>query len=540
MQRGSCFLTRTMQNKTPPPILPKDELPDNSPQPDENRSLGVSVWRVASSTWLGVVLLVVLAALYGVLSLIERSQQQGPKSILPSLGGLYSHWTVLVVTFALCVNLLFATVRIPVKWDRAGAWCSHLGLMFLVIGSVYFWRTRIEGQCLIPRSQDGSWPVVNYFFKSTDQAACYVSTSERITPDSAVETRFDSPAGLKPIDMDIPIDGGPPGVSMRISKIYPRAELRQQWLDDSPALVPAVEVQVSHGRDTARTIMCQAYQDTFQFELPEAVVMFQARGAMSQERIDQLNANAPATSQPAREWFIIHYDGRGPAVLVTRNAAGKMARQMFSPGQTASTAGPHPSSIKLVRTMNHARRGVNVEVPPEDMPGQVSAAMDLEITSGSTKLIRAVPYQAYLSGRPTSIRLPSGREFYVMFSHCSEELPEAIRITRHEFKTAPASRMPEDYICDLEIGGGINTRTETLKLNFPVSIGQFRLHQSTWRPKEETPSDYSDPSAIILGVADRPGILLIFVGSIALCMGFPYAFYVKPLILKYKSRRAAS
>ena len=83
-------------------------------------------------------------------------------------------------------------------------------------------------------------------------------------------------------------------------------------------------------------------------------------------------------------------------------------------------------------------------------------------------------------------------------------------------------------------------REDTLKLNFPISVGRFRLHQSTWRPKEETSSDYSDPSGIILGVADRPGILLVFAGSIALCLGFPFAFYIKPLILKRKSGRAAS
>jgi len=150
-----------------------------------------------------------------------------------------------------------------------------------------------------------------------------------------------------------------------------------------------------------------------------------------------------------------------------------------------------------------------------------------------------VPYGAYLSGRPTTIRLPSGRSFYIVFSHRRLELPEPIRITRHEFKTAPASRMPEDYICDMEIGSGVKIRKETLQLNFPVSVGHYRLHQSTWQPKEETPSDYNDPSAIILGVADRPAIWLIFVGSIAVCLGFPYAFYVKPLILKRRTRRVS-
>ena len=180
-----------------------------------------------------------------------------------------------------------------------------------------------------------------------------------------------------------------------------------------------------------------------------------------------------------------------------------------------------------------------MEAPAEVMGGRMSAAIELTIKSGAWKAKRIVPYGAYLSGRPTTIRPPSGLSFYVAFSHRWLELPEPIRITRHEFKTAPASRMPEDYICDMEIGTGVHMRKETLKLNFPLNVGKYRIHQSDWQPKPETPSDYNDPSSIVLGVADRPGIWLVFFGSIMLCMGFPYAFYVKPLILKSRTGRAS-
>jgi hypothetical protein len=270
-------------------------------------------------------------------------------------------------------------------------------------------------------------------------------------------------------------------------------------------------------------------------------VVFQAKEVMPQEQIDAMNKANPPTTQPSREWFVIHYTGRGQPVLVTRDPSGQLKRRPFLPGQSVSTSGgDHPTTLKLVRTLDHARRGMNLEESPATMNERTSAAINLTIKSGSWKIDRIVPYQAYLSGRPTTIRLPSGREFYVTFSHRWLELPDPIRITRHEFKTAPASKMPEDYICDLEIGTGVQTETATLKLNFPVSVGEYRLHQSDWQPKQETPSDYSDPSAIIFGVADRPGIWLIFLGSIMLCAGFPYAFYVKPLILKHKRPDAST
>ena len=543
MQRGSCFKSRAMSSTTPtnPP-----HTPDAQEARPARRSVVVCIWRVVSGAWMGVSLLLALAVAYGILTVVEHLS--APKSILPDVGSIYAHWTVITLTFALCANLLFATVRIPVRWDRAGAWCSHLGLMFLAVGSIVFWQTRTEGQCFIPRERDGGWPVVRHFFQSTDNVACHVYDTALMRSPSplppTVQTVFESPTGVEPVDIDVDIDvpasAAPEGVSIKATKIYPRTELRQQWLNDAAGITPAVEVQFSHGRETARTIMCQSYEDTYRLDLHECIVVFQASEAMSREEIDRKNASREPTTRPSREFFVIHYTGRGCPVLVTGSASGKLQRREFAPGQSVSTAkGDHATSIKLIRTLDHARRGISLEAPSGTMRDRASAAVELAITSGSWKVNRIVPYGAYLSGRPTTIHLPSGRGIYVAFSHRWMELPEPIRITRHEFKTAPASRMPEDYICDMEIGRGVQIRKKTLKLNFPVSVGRYRLHQSTWKPKEETPSDYNDPSAIILGVADRPGIWLIFVGSIAVCLGFPYAFYVKPLILKSRAGGAS-
>ena len=114
----------------------QSDTPTQELTPTEEKPAGPGFWRVISSTWLGVGLVTALAVLYGVLTLVEF--YAGPKSTLPQVGSLYAHWTVVTLTFLACGNLVFATVRIPLDWHRLGAWCSHLGLMFLVIGSVYF------------------------------------------------------------------------------------------------------------------------------------------------------------------------------------------------------------------------------------------------------------------------------------------------------------------------------------------------------------------------------------------------------------------
>ena len=530
-----------MQNPEPSQSTQLSDSPELRPA---ERSVVVRLWIFVSSTLLGVILVLSLAVTYGVFTLVERATSDAPL-ILPPTGSLYAHWTVVTLTFAAMVNLLFATVRIPVKWDRAGAWCSHLGLMFLAVGSVYFWQVRTEGQCYISRGRDDSWPVVRHFFQSTDKVACHVydtaKMQSRSTLPPTIQTIFDSPSGRVPVDIDVNIDGVPEGVSIKATRIYPRAELRQQWLEDASTLTPAVEVQVTHGRQVDRTIMCQAYEDTYQFNMPECMVMFQARKAITQDDINQRNAALKPTSRPSQEFFAIFYDGRAQPVLLIGDSSGKLSRRPFLPGQSVSTSqGDHPTSIKLILTIYRARRGMKVDIIPADMPGRTSASIELTVKSGSKTVKRQVPYGAYLSGRPTTINLPSGQKLYIAFSQPWLELPEPIQITGHEFKTAPASRMPEDYICDIAIGTGVQVRNETLKLNFPITVGPYRLHQSTWQPKQESPSDYNDPSAIVLGVADRPGILLVFIGSFMLCAGFPFAFYIKPMILAGKLKRRAS
>lgn len=548
--------SKNPKNPPPVPLPPPATLPPGQTAPEsedsrdvrdiresgpEDRSIVMRIWRVVSSTWLGVALMLMLAGAYGIASFVERGAQL-EKTMLPGVGSVYSHWTILVLTFAALVNLLLATVKIPVTWTRAGAWCSHLGLMFLAVGSIVFWQTRTEGHLVFVRTPDGGWDVVKHFFQSTEKAAFHVYKNDfgAIYPDT-IQTEFEVPEGIEPVDTDISVDGVSGGVNVKAVRIYPHAELAEEWFNDEVVLNPAVEIAVSHGTHSRKVTLCQAYRDTRTLPTSHCNVIIQTTEPPSQERIDQLNAE-PAASQPSREMFAIFYTGQGEPVLLVRGPFGKLTRGAFGPGRSVETAQEgHPTRITMMRVMPNARRGYSVRQPEMLMPGRTpQAAAEITVTeSGFPPIRRVLPYQAYLSGGPTSLRLRSGRVISVSFSNARRDLPEPLRITRHEFKTAPASRMPEDYICDMVIGSGFQTRKETLKLNYPIKVGKFRLHQSTWRPKPETPSDYNDPGAIILGVADRPGIWLIFVGSTALCLGFPYAFYVKPLILKAKVRRAS-
>jgi len=486
-------------------------------------------------------LLTVLAVVLGIVSVADHL---AIKPILPSRGSMYGHWSVTTLILATCVSLLFATMRIPLRWDRAGAWCSHLGLILLACGSILFWRTRTEGYCAFA-SPGSARPPLKYFFQATDKMAFHVYDRDLMRKSAmdkrrqlpvTIQTVLDSPDGIEPLELDVPIDGGPKDVSMRAVKLYPYAELEDRWSNDSPNAAPAIELQLSHGRDVRQVTISPAYRDTSGFMTEEFDVFFRAEDPPSQERIDAHNAKPPAT-QPVREQFMIHYDGVTQPVLVGRDARGKMQRRDFGPGQSVETSHPdHPVRIDVLRTMNHARRGIQLTpVRRGDRDDETRAAIEIEVKVDSWKVRRIVPFAHYLTGSPTWIGLPQDRSVIVAFSNYRLDLPEQIGITAYEFKTAPVSGMAEDYICEVEIGRGIYTRNETLKLNYPVSIGQYRLYQANWEWDRDNPHA-TGPSMIILGVGDRPGIALIFVGGFMICLGFPYAFYVKPLILRARAR----
>jgi len=504
----------------------------------------IRLWRFASSTWLGVGLMVALAVVLGIVSVVD--QLSPDLSVLPDRSGAYGHWSVVALILATCASLFLATMRIPLRWDRAGAWCSHLGLILLACGSMFFWLDRTEGYCVSFAQPGGRWPMLQHFFQAHNKMAFHVydrslMVEGRLFPPT-FQTVMDSPDGIEPLDLNVPIEDSPEGVSMKAVRLYPQAELRNRWLDDSPNPSPAVELQISHGGVVSRTIMAKNYHDTHRIITQEYLIFFQSGEPPPQEKIDADNARPPST-QPAREWFIIYYTGSGRPVLVTRDAHGKMQKRDFGPGQSAESSHPdHPVRIELVSTMNHARRGIQVtpirmirRERSDDLP---MAAIELEIQAGSWKARRVVRFSQYLSdqyhSRPERIDLPQNRAVHVAFSQRWLEFEERLGITAHEFKTAPASRMPEDYICDVEIGKGIYTRNETLKLNYPVSIGKYRIYQSDWRWNPDNPHA-TGPFMIVFGVGDRPGIWLIFIGGFMICLGFPYAFYVKPLILRART-----
>ncbi len=165
--------------------------------------------------------------------------------------------------------------------------------------------------------------------------------------------------------------------------------------------------------------------------------------------------------------------------------------------------------------------------------GQWRKCVDLPIVPGD-------PSNDYVLAKDQATHLPvklsDGRTVHLGFTGPVRlpevtKLPQTIRVRRVQYKTWPASEVPRDLICDLEIGEGAAGRKETLALNSPVTIGEFRLSQGRWLPTPATPMQMS------FGISTRPGLWGIWVGCAMICLGVPYGFYVKPLIMRFRRSR---
>jgi len=141
-----------------------------------------------------------------------------------------------------------------------------------------------------------------------------------------------------------------------------------------------------------------------------------------------------------------------------------------------------------------------------------------------TVYLPLAPYAGYAHAVP--VELPGVRPVYLAFARARRELPAALHVRRATRVTFPASGVVKDYRCEVEIAAGGHTRRDVISLNHPVDVGPWQISQASWHPPGQAPTELD------FGVRTRPGMPVIWTGCILIVLGFSYAFYVKPLILR--------
>jgi hypothetical protein len=214
--------------------------------------------------------------------------------------------------------------------------------------------------------------------------------------------------------------------------------------------------------------------------------------------------------------------------------------------------------------------------------GNAAAAIEVRGPDGWARTVW-MPFSRYLGvdrSAERRVTLPDGREMRLTLSRLRRSLPGiALRLQDFEMLPYPHSDVPRDYVSEIELIDMDTGQTEdrVARLNHPVihrasmrdiatdspvaqtlasivglvAPNQYKFSQAGWdaegwRQSQELVKagelDRPQAAFTILGVGNNPGIYIIAAGGVMICIGTPWAFYVKPWIMRRRSealRRAA-
>ncbi len=194
--------------------------------------------------------------------------------------------------------------------------------------------------------------------------------------------------------------------------------------------------------------------------------------------------------------------------------------------------------------------------------------------------VRWVRHQDYLGAQEqfAPFDLPDGRQVRVAVGRLYHEFPGGMALALRDFAMIPYehSDVPRDYRSDVEVVRGLGTPQERREvsrtsLNAPLlaspffwdesrawalnalgwlgaSVGptQYKLSQNAWDPEMWRSSKAQVEAGTlqrpfvrftILGVGNNPGYSIIFLGGILISAGIPWAFYVKPWLVRRRSAK---
>lgn len=221
-------------------------------------------------------------------------------------------------------------------------------------------------------------------------------------------------------------------------------------------------------------------------------------------------------------------------------------------------------------------------VPPEKQEPELigthgRAMLAVELSTGTFKRIMWLPFTQFFSEDPDAQRkatLPDGRVITLAFGRVQHQLPGFhVQLVRFDMISYDHRGSPRDYQSILRVSpttATFDAFEHVTKLNEPLTapwrwdeerswltnVGgrlsaglrptQLKFSQAGWDPEtwRETQAmadrgEIARPYAMVtyLGVGNNPGIHVIALGSVLMGLGIPWAFYVKPWLVRREKLR---
>lgn len=319
---------------------------------------------------------------------------------------------------------------------------------------------------------------------------------------------------------------------------------------------------------------------------------------ISQDLSDELNERGmPRRSEPDARIRIGSIDAASMQVYVDERPDGTLRTLVRMPaaGATITSGLKEGDEVALAPQLGLRIGAKTIDVRRVELPkvvpeserekarvgNQQAAAVAVEVREPSGQVqVHWLPFTQYLGMGTESLRkvtLSDGREITLAFGRVRHEFfpPMSVRLADFAMTPYPHSTTPKDYRSDVVVGemwtGQWRTRTHATSLNEPLLVrapfvpredvpafanfagrlvsvvapNQYKFSQAGWdqggwRESEQAVArgELKRPMArfTILGVGSNPGIYIIATGGVTMALGIPWAFYVKPWILRRRKR----
>lgn len=188
--------------------------------------------------------------------------------------------------------------------------------------------------------------------------------------------------------------------------------------------------------------------------------------------------------------------------------------------------------LQWVRAMDRAFPQTVIEPDEADEPW-IGPMVEVEIEGDGFRYRQGVAMLARPNRDVADFVVPDGRKCYIELTPMRNPLPATIQLVGAEFDRYPGTNIARDYISHVVVTQpGREPLRASISLNQPLTVGPFRISQNSWDMRNP-----DSPEFVAFGVSTQPGLEYIWAGCILLGVSMPYAFYVKPILVRRRRRR---
>ncbi len=448
---------------------------------------------------------VVFAALVGVATVAPASIQT-------------NHPAIIVTGVWLALSVIGATIlRVPLRLSSLGVWICHAGVVVLAAGAAIYCIVGVRGQALSYLTQDG-WSEINEF-QVLDSGALHVMGTGGHDDEFSLEL----PLSVNPLDSNPrprKLKESLTRDDLRIEALefIPRAIIRQEWRNDSPLPMPAAAVSVDDGEFSSQMVLCGFGRSAASWETDHLVVLFYPNAG--ERTVNQFMTAAPPEELcQGRDMLVLLGTGEvGLSLGIIRADGVRELVPMFEGRAVTVQLVDRDIHLTVEHLYTHAAVYSIAEPSADDNPLGMPAVIT-RITWGQWVKESAVVFDPLGEYDPSAWLCGHQRTLSLTFGRKKLSLPTAVQIAAARYEASLGGVLPMEYHCDLEIDG----KNLVLGLNKPVRVGKYQLTHGHWL------DDPQHPRLIILDVASREGLTIIWTGLAMVMIGLFWAFYIKPL-----------